>query len=55
MLTVPATADAVLADAGRPLLGQLAWGGLFAVGVVWMWYRWVRPLEITGPTGAEDV
>lgn len=39
-----------LTAAGYSLLGTLAWTWGFTAVVALFWHRWIRSLELTGPT-----
>jgi hypothetical protein len=49
-IVVPGVANWVLVRAGYPLVGDLIW--VFGLGtmVVVVWWGWLRPLDIRGPS-----
>ena len=49
---VPGLANGFISDAGYPLVGSAVWALGYGLGVVFIWYEWIRPLDITGPKGA---
>ena len=49
-IVVPGLAKFALTAAGYSLLGTLAWTWGFAAIVTLFWHRWIRSLELTGPT-----
>lgn len=40
-----------LTGAGYGLAGNVAWVGGYAGTVLAVWYGWLRPLDIRGPSG----
>lgn len=50
---LPGLAKYFLSAAGYPDLGSLVWVLGFGTMVFAVWYVWIRPLDITGPTGSE--
>lgn len=49
-VVVPGLCKYALTAAGYGLLGTLVWTWGFAAIVTLFWYRWIRPLDLTGPT-----
>lgn len=47
---VPGVAKYALTAAGYGVLGTLAWAWGFSAIVVLFWHRWIRALDLTGPT-----
>ena len=52
-IIVPGFADYALASAGYKTLAGLVWTGGYGFGVIAIWYLWIRPLDLTGPTGIQ--
>lgn len=52
-ILVPGLATNALASAGYKTLAGIVWAGGYGFGIVAIWYLWIRPLEITGPTGTQ--
>lgn len=40
-----------LAGAGYGLVGDVVWIGGYAGAAMAVWYGWLRPLDLTGPSG----
>jgi hypothetical protein len=51
VVIVPGLANGFLSGAGYPLVGSAVWALGYGLGVVFIWYEWIRPLDITGPEG----
>lgn len=51
VVIVPGLANGFLSGAGYPLVGSAIWALGYGLGVVFIWYEWIRPLDITGPEG----
>ena len=51
VVIVPGLANGFLSTLGFPLVGSLVWALGYGLGVVLIWYEWIRPLDITGPEG----
>lgn len=51
VVIVPGLANGFLSGAGYPLIGSAIWALGYGLGAVFIWYEWIRPLEITGPQG----
>jgi hypothetical protein len=49
-IVVPGLLKYALTAAGYSLLGTLVWTWGFTAIVALFWHRWIRPLELTGPT-----
>lgn len=50
-VVVPGVADYALSTAGYDTAGMVVWAvGYLSMALV-VWYRWLRPLDFTGPTG----
>lgn len=43
-----------LTTAGYDTLGSVAWAVGYLLTVLVLWYRFVRPLDITGPSGKTE-
>ena len=52
-ILIPGLADYALASAGYKTLAGLVWTGGYGFGVIAIWYLWIRPLDLTGPTGIQ--
>ena len=48
---LPGVADYVLSTAGFDTLGMVVWAVGYLLMVLYLWYRWVRPLDLSGPAG----
>ncbi|WP_439027451.1 hypothetical protein [Haloarchaeobius sp. DT45] len=46
---VPGILKYLLTAAGYPFVGTLAWACGFGCVALAFWFRWIRPLDITGP------
>lgn len=53
VVVLPGLANWALSALGRPWLGSAVWALGYGLGVVFLWYEWIRPLDITGPDGVE--
>jgi hypothetical protein len=50
-VVVPGIADFALSNAGFDTAGTVAWAvGYLSMALV-VWYRWLRPLDFSGPAG----
>jgi hypothetical protein len=49
-IVVPGFAKFALTAAGYSLLGTIAWTWGFSAIVTLFWHRWIRSLDLTGPT-----
>lgn len=47
---VPGGADYALSAVGYDTAGMVVWAVGYLAMVLVVWYRWIRPLEFTGPT-----
>lgn len=54
VVIVPGLANGLLSQAGYPLVGSTVWALGYGLGVIGIWYVWIRPLDITGPAGVSD-
>ena len=52
VVIVPGLANGFLSGAGYPLVGSAVWALGYGLGVIFIWYEWIRPLDITGPKGS---
>lgn len=50
-IVVPGVMDYALSALGHPQLGTLVWIVGYGTMVLLVWYVWIRPLELTGPSG----
>jgi len=51
VVIVPGLANGFLSQLGYPWVGSAVWAMGYGLGVVYIWYEWIRPLDITGPEG----
>ena len=51
VVIIPGLANGFLSQYGYPLAGSAVWALGYGLGVVYIWYEWIRPLDITGPEG----
>jgi hypothetical protein len=51
-IILPGLANWGFSTLGYPWVGSGTWALGYGLGVVFIWYEWVRPLDITGPEGA---
>ncbi|WP_136717179.1 hypothetical protein [Halorientalis salina] len=49
-IVLPGLADYALAQAGYDLLGSFVWATGYFGTMILIWYVWLRPLDITGPS-----
>ncbi|SEN11484.1 hypothetical protein SAMN05216388_1001400 [Halorientalis persicus] len=49
-VVLPGLANYALGAAGYDTLGSLVWVLGYVGAVLILWYVWVRPLDLTGPT-----
>ena len=49
-IILPGLADYALAQAGYELLGIVVWIAGYAGAMLLIWYVWLRPLDMTGPS-----
>jgi len=54
VVVVPGLANGLLSQNGYPLVGSAIWALGYGLGVVFIWYEWIRPLDITGPEGVRS-
>lgn len=50
-VAVAGLADAALTAAGYVALARVVWAVGFGFTVLVVWYLWLRPMDITGPSG----
>jgi hypothetical protein len=48
-VVLPGLADYALTQAGYGTVGMVVWVVGYIGAMVFIWYRWLRPLELTGP------
>lgn len=48
---VPGLADYALSAAGYPSMGTVVWVVGYLTMALVVWYRWLRPIDLTGPAG----
>jgi hypothetical protein len=46
---VPGFVDYLLSNAGYESIGMAAWAVGYLTMAIVVWYRWIRPLDFTGP------
>jgi len=51
VVIVAGLANGFLSNMGYPWVGSAIWATGYGLGVVLIWYEWIRPLDITGPKG----
>ena len=51
VVIVPGLANGFLSQLGYPWVGSAVWAMGYGLGVVFIWYEWIRPIDITGPKG----
>jgi hypothetical protein len=51
VVVMPALASRFLTSLGYPWVGSATWAVGYGVGVVFLWYIWIRPLDISAPEG----
>jgi hypothetical protein len=51
VVIVPGLANGFLSSLGYPLVGSAVWALGYGLGVVLIWYEWIRPLDISAPEG----
>ncbi|MFC7028564.1 hypothetical protein ACFQJ5_14965 [Halomicroarcula sp. GCM10025324] len=51
VIVVPGLANGFLGALGYPLVGSAVWVLGYGLGVVFIWYEWIRPLDISAPEG----
>ncbi|QIO23609.1 hypothetical protein [Haloarcula sp. JP-L23] len=51
VVIVPGLANGFLSQMGYPWVGSAVWALGYGLGVVYIWYEWVRPLDISAPEG----
>ena len=53
VIVVPGLANAALSSAGYGTIGSILWAVGYGSGALFVWYVYVRPLEIRAPGGVE--
>ncbi|MFC6864624.1 hypothetical protein ACFQGE_14295 [Halomicroarcula sp. GCM10025817] len=51
VVVVPGLANWFLGAVGYPTVGSAVWVLGYGLGVLFIWYEWIRPLDITAPEG----
>ena len=51
-IIVPGLANYILVQNGLETLGSIVWALGYGLGVLVLWYVWLRPLDLTGPEGS---
>lgn len=57
VVVLPGLAARILSTVGYDTLGTITWATGYGLGVVFVWYVWIRPLDIRSPaadTGSND-
>lgn len=49
VVVLPGVANAILSNLGHDTLGSVVWALGYGSGALFVWYEWIRPLNITGP------
>jgi hypothetical protein len=49
-VVLPGLANYALSAVGYSTLGSVVWALGYAGAILLIWYVWVRPLDLTGPT-----
>lgn len=53
VIVIPGLANAALSNLGYGALGSLVWAVGYGSGALFVWYVYVRPLDIRAPEGVE--
>lgn len=53
IVVIPGIANAALSQAGYGTIGSVVWAVGFGSGVLFIWYAYVRPLDIRAPESVE--
>lgn len=53
VVIVPGLANAALSSMGYGVLGSLVWAFGYGSGAIFVWYVYIRPLDISAPEGVE--
>lgn len=53
VIVIPGLANAVLSQIGYGTLGSVVWAVGFGSGVLFIWFVYVRPLDIRAPESVE--
>lgn len=51
IIVVPGLANGFLSALGHPAVGSAVWALGYGAGVLFVWYTWIRPLDISAPEG----
>ncbi|WP_135304475.1 hypothetical protein [Haloarcula amylovorans] len=51
IVIVPGLANGFLSQLGYPWVGSAVWALGYGLGVLFIWYQWIRPLNIHAPEG----
>jgi hypothetical protein len=51
---IPGVLNYFLEQAGASTLGAVVWTVGYATMVVVVWYGWIRPLDLSGPSGGTE-
>ncbi|SFR94215.1 hypothetical protein SAMN05216559_1474 [Halomicrobium zhouii] len=53
IIVIPGVANAVLSQAGYGTLGSVVWAVGYGSGALFIWYAYIRPLNIRAPESVE--
>jgi hypothetical protein len=53
VIVVPGLANAVLSNLGYSTIGSFVWAVGYGSGALFVWYVYVRPLDVRAPEGVE--
>lgn len=53
VVVLPGLANALLGYLGYPTLGTVVWAVGYGTGALFIWYAYVRPLDISAPESVE--
>lgn len=54
VVVIPGLANWGFSTLGYPWVGSAVWALGYGAGVVFIWYEWIRPIDITGPEGVSQ-
>ena len=54
VVIVPGLANGFLSSVGFPTVGSVVWALGYGLGVLFIWYEWIRPLDISAPEGVSS-
>lgn len=53
VVVIPGVANALLSQAGYGTVGSAVWAVGYGSGAVFVWYVYIRPLDLRAPDGVE--